>query len=49
LKNLDRFLRKNDTNLSDEELDAFFRVLNLDVEGRISYAEFVETILPTEC
>ncbi len=34
--------------LSEEEINAFFRVCDLDEDGKISYSEFVEAILPFE-
>lgn len=34
-------MKKSETSLSDEEIDAFFRVVDVNEDGRISYSEFV--------
>lgn len=41
-------MRRCDCTLADEELDALFRVIDTDEDGRISYREFVDSILPTD-
>ena len=34
-------MKKAECPLSDEEIDAFFRVVDMNEDGRISYSEFV--------
>lgn len=41
-------MRLSDCALSDEEIEAFFRVVDKDEDGRISYSEYVDAILPNE-
>lgn len=44
LDSLSSFLSRNGVSLSYDELLAFFRVVDTDEDGRISYSELLEAI-----
>lgn len=41
---LSNFLTNNGTSLSIDELEAFFRVVDRDEDGKITYSELLEAI-----
>lgn len=42
------FLRRNGISVFEEDMDAILRRLDTDADGRLSYSEFIEAVLPSE-